>query len=340
MSLPQPQSPAPSVSRPVVVTGASGFIGQRLMHVLAEAGFRGFAVSRKAIDALPKNWAHVPRETFLQGGLGEPIAAIIHLEARHHVFQQTAKASDELELVNVGGTRELLRVATRLGCPTFLYFSSIKAVQMGPGVLTESAPGPGTSAYGQTKWMAESLVRDWAAADPSRCARIVRPAVVYGPGNTANVFSMMDAIARGRFPLVGGGGNIKSVVSLENVCAAVVHLLSRIQPGTEVFNLAEPQSFSVRALGDLMADALGVARPTRSIPLPLAWILAKMGDLLMASGLRQFPMNSARLDGLIESSHFSPQKLLTSGFRPVESTEEGIQRLVAWYRIQSRHPGS
>jgi nucleoside-diphosphate-sugar epimerase len=323
---------------PVVVTGASGFIGRRLVQVLASNGMAGLAVSRTAVTSLPDGWTYLPRDRFLNEATPRPVRAIIHLEARHHVFRQTPESIAEMEQVNVGGTAAMLQAADRYQCPAFLYFSSIKAVDPGLGQTDELAPGPGRTLYGRTKWQAESLVRQWVSAHPTRSARILRPAVVYGPGNTANLYSMMDAVARGRFPLVAGGKNVKSIVSLENVCASVVHLLARLQPGTEVFNLAEPESFPVHVLGQQMARALGVAAPTRSIPLGLARLLAWIGDGIMAAGVQGFPMNSTRLEGLVENSHFSARKLLETGFTPVESTKDGIQRLADWYAKQSSAP--
>jgi len=322
----------------VVVTGASGFLGRRLVQVLASNGIPGLAVSRSAVTPLPEGWTYISRDRFLGDAAPHPVRAIIHLEARHHVFRQTPESIAEMEQVNVGGTAAMLQAADRHRCSAFLYFSSIKAVDPGLGSTDESAPGPGRTLYGRTKWQAESLVRQWASAHPSRSARILRPSVVYGPGNTATLYSMMDAVARRRFPLVAGGRNVKSIVSLENVCASVVHLLARLQPGTEIFNLAEPESFPVHALGQQMAQALGVPAPTRSIPMGLATLLAWIGDGIMAVGVQGFPMNSTRLDGLVENSHFSGRKLLETGFRPVESTKDGIQRLADWYRSQPSRP--
>jgi GlcNAc-P-P-Und epimerase len=97
-----------------------------------------------------------------------------------------------------------------------------------------------------------TLVRERAAEDSKRFALILAPAVVYGPGNTANLFSMVDALARGRFFLVGRN-DIKSLISLKNLCAAVVYLLPRMQPGVEVYNLVDERSYSVRELASMMA---------------------------------------------------------------------------------------
>ena len=100
-------------------------------------------------------------------------------------------------------------------------------------------------------------MREWAAADVCRAALILRPAVVYGPGNTANLFALVDAIARGRFFLAGSNDNRKSLVAVQNVVAAVEHLAARMQPGVELFYLVDRESFSVREIAGMVARALG-----------------------------------------------------------------------------------
>jgi nucleoside-diphosphate-sugar epimerase len=75
---------------------------------------------------------------------------------------------------------------------------------------------------------------------------------------------MVDALAKGRFFLVGRNENVKSLVSLKNLCAAVVHLLPRMKPGVEVYNLVDARSYSVRDLASIMARDLGVKWNGRS----------------------------------------------------------------------------
>lgn len=330
---------APEI-KPVVVTGASGFIGRRLVQALAVAGRYGITVSRRGELDVPAGWTHLERSRYVAGDVPFREGCIIHLEARHHVFHRTESEIAELERVNIGGTREMLERASRLGCQAFIYFSSIKAVRAADGVNTESAEGPGDSPYGRSKWGAEQLVRAWAGEQVCRSALILRPAVVYGPGNQANLYAMLDAVARRRFPLVGGGRNVKSIVSLENVCQAVNHLLGRMTPGVHVFNLVDPSAYPVSEIAGIMARALGVPEPRASIPLWAARVLALAGDGLALVGMKRFPINSTRLEGLIEPGHFSAEALLATGFVPAYTTEAGIACLARWYRSRQFVPVS
>lgn len=234
--------------------------------------------------------------------------------------------------MNVRGTVDWLNWWAAVGIRRFVYFSSIKTVQTGDELATEEAPGPGRSPYGASKWHAEQAVRAWRSADSQRAALILRPAVVYGPRNTANIYSFVDAIAHGRFRLIGPNRNLKSIVSIGNLCAAVLHLTDRMKSAVETFNVGDRETYSVRELAQLIASLLGVPWSGRTLPLPLCRVAALVGDGSVAVTGRPFPLTTARLTALIETTHFSIAKLLASGFRHPQTTEAGLTEMIAWYR--------
>jgi nucleoside-diphosphate-sugar epimerase len=314
-----------------LITGANGFIGRRLVEVLAAKGWAGIAVSRSGQQKVPANWRTISRRNFLAEAIHPNPSCIIHLESLHHVLNPTLSDLANLERVNIGGTSEILEKASCMSCSRFIYFSSIKAVRPSSGPTNELADGPGNTPYGRSKWEAEIAVNNWTNATKERSSLILRPAVVYGPENMANIYAMLDAVARGRFPLINGGRNIKSIVSRENVCGAVAFLMERMKPGVSVFNLVDAQSYPVERLARMMAGALGVRAPEFSIPLPIARSLASIGDMLKSIGISGFPINTTRLNGLIEESHFSADLLISAGFKHIETTQSGIDQLARWY---------
>ena len=99
----------------------------------------------------------------------------------------------------MGGTREWLAWCEP-AVLRFVYFSSIKAVPIAvAGPTDESMQGPYASAYGASKWRSENAVAECAAADSRRSALILRCAVTYGPGSTANIAAMVAAVRRRLF---------------------------------------------------------------------------------------------------------------------------------------------
>ena len=175
------------------------------------------------------------------------------------------------------------------------------------------------------------MVRAWAAGSKQRSALILRPAVIYGPANTANVFSMVRGLDRGLFYLVGRNDNVKSLVSIGNVVAAVAHLLRDPKPGVHVYNLVDRESFSVRQIAEMVAAELGRPGPVRSIPPALAWLGAETGELCRRLTGRSLPLTRSRLKAMQETTHFSAEKLMSTGFVHPQTTQEGLREMVAWY---------
>lgn len=295
------------------VTGASGFVGRHLLRRLADHGHHGIATGRTPPPGLPPGWRGMSRRDLLRDGASD-CDTVIHLEVKQHVPRPTAADREAFEAVNVAGTRDWLDWATRNRIGRFVFVSSIKAA---------IPDGP----YGRSKARAEDAVREWAAADPTRKATILRPAPIYGPGNEANLAAFVRQVIAGRPCLVGDGAVRKSVVSVGNVTAAIEFAASRETIGCEVFTVTDPTTLSLRELATLIAD-LARSRPPRSIPRRVARIAALLGDVITAITGREMPLTTARLQVLDEESVFSSDALVAAGFRHSQTTLDGLAELV------------
>lgn len=296
-----------------LVTGASGFVGRHLVRRLAAHGHTGIATGRTPPADLPTGWTAAARSDLLQDTLRD-CDALIHLEVKQHAPRPTAADIEAFEAVNAGGTRDWLGWASRNGVQRFMLTSSIKAAR---------PDGP----YGASKARAEAAVQEWAAADRSRQATILRPAPVYGPGNEANLAAFVRQVIAGRPCLVGEGSVRKSVVSVANVTAAIEFLANRKTPGSAVFTVTDPVTLSLRDLATLIADLAG-SPPPRSIPRMVARIAAPLGDTITAVTGREMPLTTARLRALDEESVFSCDDLVAAGFQHPQTTREGLAELV------------
>ena len=315
----------------LLVTGARGFVGRGLLTFLNGRGIGGLATGRSVPESLPELWQGATRSDVLQGRTTSPFDAIVHLEVKQHVPRPTPADVADFETVNVGGTREWLEWAARQGVSRFVFLSSIKAVAPGSGPMHEDSPTEHASPYGRSKAEAEAAVCEWAAADARRTAVILRPAPVYGPGNEANLAAFVRQILAGKPCLIGRGETRKSVVSRTNLCAAIAFAAEKPGPGCHVFNVSDADTLTLAGLAEMIAR-LGNAPPPRRIPAWLAAAVAPLGDVIEALSGRDFPLTSARLRAIRETTIFPCDKLLAAGFRHPQTTREGIAEMVAWAR--------
>jgi nucleoside-diphosphate-sugar epimerase len=324
----------------VAINGCSGFVGRHLIERLARDGFSGIGIARRLISDMPEGW---------EFGLREPVLAqrefacdtLVHLEVKHHVAAPQIHERRDLYKFNVMSTGRWLDWCGVNSVRRFVLFSSTKVLPGVDAIQDELSPLEPNSEYGKSKLAAEELVCSWVADSPGRSALILRPTVIYGPGNVANVFSMVHSINRGTFRLVGRNENIKSLVSVGNVVASVSHLISRSSVGVEVYNIVDRDSFSVRQIAEMVSFELGRQGRIRSIPLALASFVAGSSELCCRLTGRSLPLTRSRLNAMLETTHFSPGKLMATGFVHPQTTREGLREMVAWYQMTEgkRFPG-
>ena len=328
-----------------IITGANGFIGGHLIRHLDEHKHTALLLSRRRPETMHANFQWQRWEAGTPANLTgvSPDTCVIHLATRHHVENPTPDDNRLCVATNVNGTRQLLADSTAAGLHRFIYFSTIKAAPPATDSLLrrESDPEhtPPNTAYGRSKLAAEKEVRSWTAAAPNRSALIIRPAVVYGPQSVANIFLLVQAIARRRFFLAGRNDNIKSVVSVRNLVAATLFLAQRMQPGADSFYLADRENYSVRDFSTLIASSLDSSWRIPTLPVPFLRAGAFLGDAIVQITGRKFPLTQQRLGALLEHSAFSCDKLTQAGFVHPQTTREGLAEMTAWLCQRPRAAG-
>ena len=315
----------------ILVTGDSGFIGSYLISFLDESGYLV-----RGIDLVPKknpgiNYLQVVGDILDETAIGQAMQGcdcVIHLAAEHKDF---GIAEERYFQVNVEGTQKLLTQASFRNIKKFIFFSSVAVYGDTVSPSEETVPNP-VNPYGTSKFMAEQVIRKWVEEDPSRQAIILRPTVVFGPRNRANIFKLIQYVCDKKFIWIGKGKNIKSIAYVENVVGATCFLLENMKPGFQILNYVDEPQLTTRELVTIIAAKADLPVPTFYIPLSVALPAAKVLDVVGALAHRDFPVTSARLKKFNTSTTFQSEKIRSLGFMTPYSLEEGIEKNVRWYR--------
>lgn len=320
----------------ILVTGATGFIGR-----LAVAALRARGHALVLLDRIPPT---APDADFHLGDVRDASRvaelvrgcdAVLHLAAAHHDF---GIAPETYHDVNVTATEQLVAAMSAAGVRNIAFFSSAAVYGATGGVRTEATPPAPVTPYGTTKLQAERVLADWAAEDPAHSVLIIRPTVVFGPGNFANMYTLIRQIERGRFAFVGSGTNRKSLAYVGNLVDA---LLARwpepAEPGVRTINYADLPDLSSREIAEAVYRALNVPRPGWSIPMPLARLAALPFDLLTAVTGRDVGLSSARLAKFAEAeTRLASEVLASEGHVPRVRLPDAIAEMVAWYLAEGK----
>jgi nucleoside-diphosphate-sugar epimerase len=307
----------------VLITGASGFVGQAVAKALSLNGHEIVrTVRRKQSDSLvvgdigPKtNW----QEALKKCGV------VIHLAARVHVMNE--KSSDpmtEFRRVNVEGTTALARQAAAAGVKRFIFLSSIKVngehSESGQPFTANDAPRP-EDPYGISKYEAEKILQA-IAAETAMEVVIIRPPLVYGPGVKANFESMMHWLSRGLpLPLSAITENRRSLVAIDNLVDLVMTCLDSPNAANQTFLVSDGEDLSTAQLLERMGVEMG--KPARLFYLPSA--LLKLGSILLNQ-----PSTYQRLCGSLQLDITKTRQLL--GWTPLVTVQEGLRRAAEGYR--------
>lgn len=297
----------------IALTGATGFIGQHLLAELPKRGYRIRVLLRRPSEvpmgassavigdiASPHNMAAALRD----------VDMVIHSAGLAHAM--SGKPEDDYRAINTQATIKLAQAAERAGVKRFVFLSSIRA-QSGPvaeGVLTEDLEPRPTDAYGRSKLEAErglsELGIDWAA---------LRPVLVYGPGVKGNMAALLN-LAQSPWPLpLGGLKGKRSLLSLDNLTAALDTLLKAEGPLRRAFIAADPEPVTVPDIVAAMRKGLG--RGPGLLPIP-SFVLGSAAAILGKGEAYQ------RLSGSLVAS---PEALKKLGWQPVSSTRDGLAQL-------------
>jgi nucleoside-diphosphate-sugar epimerase len=312
----------------VAVSGAGGFLGGHLL--------RGFGARRVDVLPLVRNVeggspaGALPLETVLSSpSMLRGSDAFVHAAAvRHrHGFDARTYRASNVELVE-----RAMRASWAAGVRRFVFVSSV-GVYGFPSNLPVSekhAYAPRTT-YSETKVEAEA--RAWQLArETSIELCIVRPTILYGPGDRNGMMDKMAAMIRtGTYRIVGSGLNDLHHTHVDDIVEGIWLAVTRPEAAGEHFILAGPETTTLLRLSRLVAEAVGRPLPRGRVPLRFARIVASAIDAAAKSGLafvtREPPVNHEKLDVMTLPIVFDiakARRLLQ--FEPAIGYEEGIRR--------------
>jgi 2-alkyl-3-oxoalkanoate reductase len=274
----------------VLVVGASGAIGTRLVPQLAERGhevigtFRspGNAERVRALGAQPVALDLLDAPAARQAVLDAAPEAIIHQAtalANVRFGRSLDRSFGPTNRLRTEGTDTLLAAAREAGVRRFIAqsFASYRYAREGGPVKTESDPlDPAPPAMARETNAAMTHL-DQAVTDAGGVA--LRYGGFYGAANDG----LVKPVRARQFPVIGDGDGISSFIHLDDAAAAAVLALDRGAAG--IYNIVDDDPAPMREWLPALAAALG-AKPPRHVPLWLAGLVAGKGAVMMADGSR------------------------------------------------------
>lgn len=320
----------------ILVIGNEGFIGGHMISRLKGEGHDIVGLDIVANNSDENGYFSYRGDILIEEDVmkvAEGCDMVIDLAAKHHDF---GISREDFFLINEQGTRNWLSCLSKLGIKKIVYYSTVAVYGERDEESHEGMDLDPSNDYGESKKAGEDLIRQWAQEDGSREALIVRPVVVFGPHNYANMFRLIDNIHLNRFVMVGKGDNIKAVAYVENLVEATLLMMKRLKPGVETINYSDQPYKTSLEIANIIRKEMGKGPLRLKFPLGLAMCLAYPFDILAKAIKFNLPITANRIKKFNSPTVHGSKKVRDLGFEQKVTTEEGLRKMVQWYLNDGR----
>jgi nucleoside-diphosphate-sugar epimerase len=327
----------------ILVTGATGFLGQHLVRSLRQRGLPVRALVRpRARSGDPMLHAlETQGVQIIYGDLNDQSAMRTALCDVRGVFHLAGRlfapgiAEAEYKRIHIEGTRNLIASCAEASSPPLIVHCSTTGVLGPTGTVPadEDAALRPSNSYERTKAIGEQLAL--ALARQHGLALVVaRPALVYGPGDL-HLLGWFRSIRRGYYRVIGSGHNMLHPIYIDDLIDGLLRCAETPAASGRVYHLVGDHPLPIRELGAEIARALG-RRPARMpLPLPLARGAAALLEALPGISPERLPLTQSRITFMTESRAYCGARAARElGFVPQVPLAEGLRRTVAWYHSE------
>jgi GlcNAc-P-P-Und epimerase len=314
----------------VVLFGGTGFIGTHLAqhllkHNLAETiclvdlnGPRRAPYAKLLHSGLESGKVifveHDVRRPVPPGILPDEVDVIFNLAAVH---REPGHVAQEYFDTNLHGAENVTAWASAVGCKTVAFTSSISPY--GPSEVRrteESLPVPETP-YGSSKLAAEKIHLGWQSAGAGRKLLILRPGVVFGPGEGGNVTRLVRSLVKGYFVFLGNRRTVKAAGYVKELCLVAMFGLEKLRTADNpvlLLNFTMDPPPTMEQMVGAILRVIGKTRMPLSLPvwvlLVVSYPLAGVERILRI----ELPINRVRVHKLIRANNVWPEQLRALGY--------------------------
>lgn len=310
----------------ITLIGGSGFVGTRLLELYRISGTGN---KLKNIDLQHSHFfddvtsiGDVRSLDQMKEGLkGSDVVVLLAAQHRDDVTPRSLYYD-----TNVEGMRNTLQAMESNGVKHLVFFSSVAVYGLNKNNPDEEYPKDPFNDYGKSKWQAEEVLQEWYKTHPDWTVSIIRPTVIFGERNRGNVYNLLKQIASGKFLMVGSGDNRKSMAYVGNIVAFVKFLIDNATDGYNVYNYIDKPDFTMNDLVMHVEKVLQKRIPSTHFPYWLGMLGGYCFDMLAFMTRKKLSVSSVRVKKFCATTEFNSDKMLSSGFVPPYSLEEGLQR--------------
>lgn len=326
----------------ILVTGATGFVGFRLIQQLQAAGHKVFATGRNLAMGEKISYLEIP---FRPGKLEDPDFVSSLTKGMDAVVHLAGLASPwgpykDFYQANVLSTRHVADACLAHGVPRLVHFSS-------PSIYVENLshedvkendplPDPFINHYAQTKFLSENVISE--AADKGLKTVILRPRAVIGAGDTVIMPRLLRAHREGKLRIIGDGRNKVDMTSVSNLCDAVeLALTAEGEALGEAYNITNGEPVYLWETIAEVLQRLDLRLNRSKLPFVLAYSIAGAMEVAAKADPKQEEPALTRYSVIMlartQTLNIDKARRLL-GYAPRQSTAQALDEFIGWWKQQ------
>jgi len=307
-----------------VIFGGAGFIGRHFTKFLLDSNLveKIYLFDLKADNNFS---SYANRVHFIKGDVREyidvnlftsNISFVVNLAAIH---REPGHEDAEYFETNLLGAENVCNFADKVGCQNIIFTSSISPYGVSETVKDESTLPVPVTAYGASKLTAEKIHQIWQAKDANNHRLvIVRPGVVFGPGEGGNVSRLIKAVIHRYFFFMGNQSTRKAGIYVKELCNAMWWVLQEQKKNGEtvsLFNMTMSPGPSIGEYVKAVCKTQGINRFVPTVPYKVLICIAYCIDAVAKPLGIKHPFSPVRIRKLVRSNNILPTYLLEHGYQ-------------------------
>jgi len=314
----------------ILITGSEGFVGKELVKQFIEQGHSVFGIDR--VKKINNTYQYINfdlREKFEYDVKNWDV--VIHCAAAKGDW---GISDSEFHLDNVAVTENLINYLKQCTFSRLIHFSTVAIYDRNVVNGDEGTLINPDSIYGSTKLESEILIKQFANERKDLQTVILRPSVIYGRNNYANMYNLINQLNR-KIPFqVKTQKIVKSHVSVNNVVNVVDWFTNSKGhfPGIEIYNLTERPYLSLEDINTIICDELSVKKPFINVPQQYVKIIFRIMEVIGLLIRKDTGFTAERLDKYISSTDYSSEKLWNAIGNQKFTSESQLRDMVKWFK--------
>jgi nucleoside-diphosphate-sugar epimerase len=238
---------------------------------------------------------------------------------------------DDFYRDNVTASEKIISLVKVLDIISVIAYSTVSVYGHDNKIKSEEADLIPNNPYGATKLESENLFIGWHNLDPIKNKlTILRPSVIYGENNFANMYNLLDQLNK-KFPVsVGNGNYIKSMVAVENIVDITIFSLNKLE-GLQIYNCTDKPYPKLKEVIEYITEIKGFSKPKIVIPKWFAYFIGLLFEFFSFLIKKDFGVTRERIYKFTMPTDYRSEKLAEVGYIQKYSVKDRIQNMANWY---------